>query len=82
MEKLKELLTSERGMQAVNILFFLGLLMKGSGISLLAYLLWAVYLGYGIKNTPSKVVRVIYALFLLFAVVMVLDGLIALGERN
>ena len=46
MQKIKNYLCSEKGMRFINVLFALSLLIRRSGIGLIAYLCWGVYLLY------------------------------------
>lgn len=71
MERVKEILFSQRGMAVVNTLLFLALLLRGRGIIFAAYLVWIVYLGFCVKNAPSKAVRTAYAALIVFAAAMI-----------
>ena len=71
MERMKETLFSQKGMAVVNTLFFLALFLRGRGIILAAYLVWIVYLGFCVKNAPSKAVRTAYAVLIIFAACMI-----------
>ena len=44
MQKIKTFLRSEKGMRFINVLFALSLLIRRSGIGLIAYLCWGGYL--------------------------------------
>ena len=72
MEKIKQALFSENGMKIVNVLFLLSVFIRNRGIILIAYVFWIIYLVYCIKNTSSITSRIIYKIFIVFAVVMVL----------
>lgn len=72
MEKIKQALFSENGMKIVNALFLLSMFIRNRGIILIAYVFWIIYLVYCIKNTSSITSRIIYKIFIVFAVVMVL----------
>jgi D-alanyl-lipoteichoic acid acyltransferase DltB (MBOAT superfamily) len=69
--KLKTLLTSDKGMKVVNLLFLLSLLIPNRGIIFVAYIVWIAYLVYCIKRTSSKSVRIINGIFMVFAAVMI-----------
>lgn len=70
MKKIKKILWSENGMKVVNALFFLALLLPGSGVLFAAYLLWIVYLLFCIKNSESKTGKLVYGAFIAVATVM------------
>lgn len=72
MKKIKDILLSEKGMGIVNILFFLSVVIRNSGISSIACLVWIAYLALGIKNTQSKAVKIINSVFLVFAAAMII----------
>lgn len=69
--KIKALLDSERGMTLVNTLFVLSLFIRNRGISFIAYIVWIGCLVYFIKKTPSKAVKVVNGIFILFAAAMI-----------
>ena len=70
MSTLKARIFSEDGMKAVNLLFFLSLFLRRSGLIFAAYTVWIVYLAYGLRTTSSRAMRVVNTLCLLFAVFM------------
>lgn len=72
LKKVWDTLFSYKGMRAVNILFILALLLPDRGLIFAAHLLWIAYLTVGLKVSPSRAVRAVYLLFLLFASAMVL----------
>lgn len=72
MERLKRYLFSERGMKLVNLLFLFGILLRGSGLLSIAYLVWGAYLFHGIRTSPSRAMRIINRVFLVFACGMIL----------
>ena len=72
MQKVKEILYSDRGMIIVNTLFLISLLVRNSGIIFIAYFVWIAYLAFGIKNTSSKAVKTINSAFIIFAVIMII----------
>ena len=72
MDKLKKLLFSEDGMRIVNMMFFLSLLFRNVGLIFIAYIFWIIYLVFCIKNVSSRSGRIIYRVFIGFAVVMIL----------
>ena len=67
MQKIKNYLCSEKGMRFINVLFALSLLIRRSGIGLIAYLCWGVYLLYCIRCTEQKTMKIIYSILLVFA---------------
>lgn len=69
--KIKRLLFSEKGMKAVNTLFFLSLLFYRSGIIFAAYAAWIIYLSFCIRNTIFKGSKTVYSLLISLAVVMI-----------
>ena len=71
---MKLFLTSERGMQIVNAVFFLvAILMVFSQYrGLVFYGAWIVYLRNCIRETTSPVFKNIYKVFLVFAFAMIL----------
>lgn len=71
MKQIKEILFSEKCMKLVNLLFILSLLIRNSGIIFAAYLVWIVYLAFGIKNTQFKAVKVTNSIFMIFAIIMI-----------
>lgn len=66
MKNFENFLFSPRGMGLVNTLFILSYFFLGLPLRLAAYVLWAVYLTAGLRRTPSRVVRIVYALLLIF----------------
>ena len=75
MEKIKDMLFSEKGMRVVNGLFFLSMLFARSGIIFVAYLVWIIYLSFCIRNSTSKGSKVIYGVFIGLAAVMIIVNL-------
>jgi uncharacterized membrane protein (UPF0136 family) len=71
MKKLKISLFSGRGMAVVNTLFFLSLALRNTGVIFAAYSVWIVYLAFGIKFTGSRSVKIIHAVLIAFAAVMI-----------
>lgn len=74
-EKIKTFLTSEKTMQAVNLLFLLSMLIPGAGIIYLAYLLWIAYLVYFIRRTSSRVIKIWNSILIILASGMILVNL-------
>lgn len=75
MAQLKHFLASDRGMKLVNALFFLTLVIRHNGMSMVAYAAWIIYLRYCISETTSPVTKKIYKGFVVFASVMILLNL-------
>lgn len=75
MKKIKDILFSKKGMKIVNILFLLSMLIRNSGIIFIAYLVWIAYLAFGIKNTPSKAVKITNSVFIIFAATMIIANI-------
>ena len=71
MQKIKTFLRSEKGMRFINVLFALSLLIRRSGIGLIAYLCWGVYLLYCIRCTEQKTMKIIYSILLAFAAAVI-----------
>lgn len=71
MQKIKNYLCSEKGMRFINVLFALSLLIRRSGISLIAYLCWGVYLLYCIRCTEQKTMKIMYSILLAFAAAVI-----------
>ncbi len=71
MQKIKNYLCSEKGMRFINVLFALSLLIRRSGIGLIAYLCWGVYLLYCIRCTEQKTMKIIYSILLAFAAAVI-----------
>lgn len=69
--KLKEFFSSEKAVGAVNVLFVLSLIIRNSGIILIACAVWISYLVCAMKRTPSKAVKVIDGILIAFAVVII-----------
>lgn len=72
MEKIKQALISEKGMQIVNTLFVLAVFIRNRGIISIAYIFWIAYLVFCIKRASSKISVTIYKVFIVFAAVMIL----------
>ena len=70
MKKLKEMFFSERGMGLVNMLFCLSLFFRVGWLTVLTYLVWAMYLFFGRKHAESKASKIIYTVFLVIAAVL------------
>ena len=71
MQKIKNYLCSEKGMRFINVLFALSLLISRSGIGLIAYLCWGVYLLYCIRCTEQKTMKIMYSILLAFAAAVI-----------
>ena len=71
MEKIDKALFSEKGITIVNILFFLSLFLRNSGVIFAAYIVWIFYLMNCIKKAPSQTAKIIYSVFIVFAGVMI-----------
>ena len=71
MEKAREILFSEKGMQIVNALFFLSLIFYRSGMLFIAYLVWIAYLALCMRHTQAKGGRIVYSALMGFAAIMV-----------
>ena len=71
MKKIKNYLCSEKGMRFINVLFALSLLIRRSGIGLIAYLCWGVYLLYCIRCTEQKTMKIMYSILLAFAAAVI-----------
>ena len=71
MQKIKNYLCSENGMRFINVLFALSLLIRRSGIGLIAYLCWGVYLLYCIRCTEQKTMKIMYSILLAFAAAVI-----------
>lgn len=70
-QKIKNYLCSEKGMRFINVLFALSLLIRRSGIGLIAYLCWGVYLLYCIRCTEQKTMKIMYSILLAFAAAVI-----------
>ena len=71
MQKIKNYLCSEKGMRFINVLFALSLLIRRSGIGLIAYLCWGVYLLFCIRCTEQKTMKIMYSILLAFAAAVI-----------
>ena len=71
MQKIKNYLCSEKGMRFINVLFALSLLIRRSGIGLIAYLCWGVYLLYCIRCTEQKTMKIMYSILFAFAAAVI-----------
>ena len=71
MQKIKNYLCSEKCMRFINVLFALSLLIRRSGIGLIAYLCWGVYLLYCIRCTEQKTMKIMYSILLAFAAAVI-----------
>ena len=72
MKKIKEMLISKNGMKIVNVLFLLSAIIRNRGIIFAAYIVWIIYLIYCIKHVQTKSEKIVYTVFLIFAVAMIL----------
>lgn len=70
MKKMKEVFFSERGMGIVNMLFCLSLLIRVGWLTVLTYLVWAMYLFFCRKHAESKASKIISTVFLVIAAVL------------
>lgn len=75
MEKMKECLFSEKGMQIVNTLFFLSMVFYRSGLIFIAYVAWIVYLAFCIKHADTKGSKKVYFVFVGIATIMIMANL-------
>ena len=73
--KIDKYLFSEKGMTIVNILFFLSLFFRNSGVIFVAYIVWILYLMNCIKKTNSQTAKITYSVFIVFASVMIVLNL-------
>ena len=71
MKIIKNYLCSEKGMRFINVLFALSLLIRRSGIGLIAYLCWGVYLLDCIRCTEQKTMKIMYSILLAFAAAVI-----------
>lgn len=69
-ERLKKFMCSERGRAFVNAMFILATLARGSGLMFFADILWVVWLVYCVKESETKVGKVIYGCFIVVGVVL------------
>ena len=70
MKKMKEMFFSERGMGLVNMLFYLSLLIRVGWLTVMTYLVWAMYLFFCRKHAESKASKIINTVFLVIAAVL------------
>ncbi len=75
MKKIKDILSSENGMRVVNGLFLFSLLFYKSGLIIIAYIAWILYLLFCIKNTKEKGSQIIYGSFIAVALIMIVLNL-------
>ncbi|MDD3367622.1 MAG: hypothetical protein PHP50_01870 [Lachnospiraceae bacterium] len=75
-EKIKEIFFSDKGMKIVNILFILSLFVQNSGLIFIAYLIWIVYLVFGMKHTQSKIIKISNFIFIIFAAIMIMANVL------
>lgn len=82
-EKLKVLLSSEKGMRVVNILFVLSFIVPGNNILFYApYILWMLYLAYCIKHTAYRSTKIAFTVFFLFAAAVVAANILFLMGKQ
>lgn len=70
-EKFRNQLFSENGMKIINVLFFLSFIFTNPFLIIGAFVVWIAFLIYSIRRTSSTVMRVVYSLLAIFAVVIV-----------
>lgn len=78
MEKLKRYLSSEHGMQGVNVLFFLSVLFRNSGIIIIACVCWVVYLRWCGKHSESKGMNFVCGMLTCYAALLIIVNAIFL----
>lgn len=78
MKKLKEFLLSEDGMKSVNILFLLSFVFQNEYITLVASLLWLLFLYYSTSHTESKTVKTVYTVFCAAALMFIVFSLMSI----
>ena len=71
MIRMKQFLASDRGMEIVNTLFFLTVLIRHNLMVIVAYGAWILYLRYCIGETTSPVTKGIYKGFVVLASAMI-----------
>ena len=71
MSRIKEALFSEKGIQIVNFIFILALLIPNRGIIFAAYAVWIIYLAYCVKHPSSDSALSVYKGLIVFAVLMI-----------
>ncbi len=81
MQRIKEWFFSEKGMNFINVLFFLSVIFRGSGLAIAAQAAWIVYLSFCIKRTKSKSLKVVYFVFVGIASIMICANLYFLRMR-
>ena len=82
MKTLKSVLYSGRGMAIVDALFFLSLLLRRSGVILIAYAVWIIYLALGVKLSDSRAVKLTNAALIAFAAVMIVVNAVFLVKAR
>lgn len=70
-EKFRNQLFSENGMKIINVLFFLSFIFTNPFLIIGTFVVWIAFLIYSIRKTSSSVMRVVYSLLGIFAVVIV-----------
>ena len=81
MPKILDTICSENGMKVVNVLFFLSAVFSRNGLALLSCVVWIIWLAFCIRQTESKVVRTVYALFIGIATIAIVLNLYFMVQR-
>lgn len=74
-KKFKDNLFSENGMRAINIMFVIAVFVGCSLGLTIVFVLWLLYLCFSFKNTKSKLMKVIYCIFAVFATAYIICSL-------
>jgi len=83
MQKFKEWIATENAIRLVNVLFFCSAAVRNGIFNLCAFTVWVFFLGYSIKKTELKVMKLLYALLMIYAAGMVIINvhmLVVLGK--
>lgn len=67
MERIRARLSMEQAMETVNVLLFLAVFIDSLLIRVTAYSLWAVWLLWSLRRSPSRAVRLVKGLLLVYA---------------
>lgn len=81
MKKAKEIICSENGMRTVNTLFLLSMVFNRSSLMFITYIIWVAYLVFCVKQTESRVGKVIYSIFIGIAVILICSSIYLLVRR-
>lgn len=70
-KRIKSELFSEKGMKIVNVLFFFSIFSRNKVVITCSFIAWLIYLIFSINHTSSKIMKIIYILISVCAIIII-----------